>query len=83
MRRNPSTPNDPMTLLQINNLQTFFRTPQGVAKAVDGVSLEMEEGEVLGIVGDKVRLRQERAGLVHPPDCCAFLLRRRRFSAAA
>ena len=41
-----------MTLLQINNLQTFFRTTRGVAKSVDGVSLEMGEGEVLGIVGE-------------------------------
>ena len=41
-----------MTLLQINNLQTFFRTPQGVARAVDGVSLQVGEGEVLGIVGE-------------------------------
>jgi len=41
-----------MTLLQINNLQTFFRTPQGIARAVDGVSLQVGEGEVLGIVGE-------------------------------
>jgi oligopeptide/dipeptide ABC transporter ATP-binding protein len=41
-----------MTLLQINNLQTFFRTPQGIARAVDGVSLQVGEGQVLGIVGE-------------------------------
>jgi len=41
-----------MTLLRINNLQTFFHSRQGTAKAVDGVSLHMDEGEVLGIVGE-------------------------------
>ncbi len=39
-------------LLQIQNLRTYFRTPQGVAKAVDGVSLQLGEREVLGIVGE-------------------------------
>ena len=39
-------------LLQIQNLRTYFRTPQGVAKAVDGVSLQLDEGEVLGVVGE-------------------------------
>jgi oligopeptide/dipeptide ABC transporter ATP-binding protein len=41
-----------MSLLQINHLQTFFSTPAGISKAVDGVSLEMGEAEVLGIVGE-------------------------------
>jgi oligopeptide/dipeptide ABC transporter ATP-binding protein len=39
-------------LLEIQNLRTYFRTPQGVAKAVDGVSLHLDEGEVLGVVGE-------------------------------
>ncbi len=39
-------------LLSIQNLHTHFRTEDGVVKAVDGVSLELAEGETLGIVGE-------------------------------
>jgi oligopeptide/dipeptide ABC transporter ATP-binding protein len=39
-------------LLQIQDLRTYFRTPQGIAKAVDGVSLQLDDGEVLGVVGE-------------------------------
>jgi len=39
-------------LLRILDLGTYFQTPQGVARAVDGVTLEVEPGEVLGIVGE-------------------------------
>ena len=41
-----------MTLLQIEHLKTFFHSRRGLAKAVDGVSLRIDEGEVMGIVGE-------------------------------
>jgi len=39
-------------LLTIRDLNTYFFTDDGIAKAVDGVDLELEEGGTLGVVGE-------------------------------
>ena len=40
------------TLLQVNDLATYFYTFDGVVKAVDGITYDLEEGETLGLCGE-------------------------------
>src|SRR5580693_3402901 len=42
----------PMALLEIENLQVQFRTPDGLNRAVNGASFHVDEGETLAVVGE-------------------------------
>src|SRR5690348_12041323 len=41
-----------MALLEVRDLKTYFKTDDGIVKAVDGVNFSVEKGKTLGIVGE-------------------------------
>ena len=48
-----------MALVEIRNLNVTFKTARGLLHAVENLDLTLEEGELLGIVGES-GLGQER-----------------------
>ena len=40
------------TILEVKDLETCFKTPEGIVHAVNGVNFSLDEGETLGIVGE-------------------------------
>lgn len=44
--------NDQKKLLEVRNLCTYFKTDEGIAKAVDNISFTLYRGETVGIVGE-------------------------------
>ena len=60
-----------MPLLEVEDLRVEFPTRRGVLVAVDGISFAIEEGEVLGVVGEsgagKSLTGMSIIGLLEPP----------------
>ncbi len=41
-----------MTILEVKDLKIYFRSPQGIAQAVDGISFSLEKGKTTALVGE-------------------------------
>jgi oligopeptide/dipeptide ABC transporter ATP-binding protein len=41
-----------MALLDVQDLKTYFHTEYGLVKAADGVSFQVNQGEIIGLVGE-------------------------------
>lgn len=41
-----------MTLLEIHDLKTYFKTQEGTLKAVDGISFDLDKGQAMGLAGE-------------------------------
>ncbi len=62
-------------LLKVRNVKKYFNTPSGVVKAIDDVSFDVKEGEIVGLIGESgsgkttvgrclIRLYDEYSGFV-------------------
>ena len=46
----PAGSNSP--LLEVENLKTYFFTPEGILQAVNGIDFSISAGEAFGLVGE-------------------------------
>lgn len=71
----PNPPSD--VVLSIENLHTYFSTPFGSLRAVDGVSLQLKRGQMVALVGEsgsgKTMMARSLLGLVPSPPRVAGL----------
>jgi len=44
--------NNEKAVLRVSNMKTYFHTEDGIVKAVDGVDLHVNPGEIVGLVGE-------------------------------
>lgn len=62
-------------LLKVRNVKKYFNTPSGVVKAIDDVSFDVKQGEIVGLIGESgsgkttvgrclIRLYEEYSGFV-------------------
>lgn len=62
---------DDDVVLQVEDLKTWFNTPRGIARVVDGVSLRIKRGRTLAVVGEsgsgKTMLARSIMGLIPEP----------------
>jgi peptide/nickel transport system ATP-binding protein len=60
-----------VSLLEVEDLRTYFYTEEGTVQAVDGVDFSVERGETLGLVGEsgagKSVTVKSLLGLIEPP----------------
>ena len=60
-----------MRLLDVRNLSVYYSTRRGAVKAVDGISFDLQRGEVVGLAGEsgcgKTTVAMSILGIIPPP----------------